>query len=1174
MQLESIHLVQFYLYERETVRLGGITGIFGPNGSGKSSFIDAVQIAMFGGNQNLVALNAQADDKTKSTRNIRGYCLGQYDAQAHQRVRDRATTYITLVWRDTVSGRPVSMGVCLSASGEQDGHDVLGRFVADGVELSLGDHLFDEGGLERPRDWKAFRAGLAKRIEQVSGHPEEAFFDNADKYMKAFLTLMSNGKDAGSISLFKRAFRFGLRMRFDKPVDAIVRDEVLEARPVNVRAFREITETFRNLRQLIESVQKKIAAGEEIDRHFTEADRLEKRAASWSVLEADVQAEKAQSEANRAIEAAQAAREKWDDAIEKRQSIEARVQTLETEQERIRAQRDSHQAHGQLSHLEMLIAREQKQLASEEGAFKGRLSELRLALINASGAESLKAHAEALTASAETVSALVTQAQDADQGMIARVVRQAIGATRDAMETLYRDRRNLETSRETLLAEKATLESNLERVKTGKAPLPSGVAELMRHLGDNGIESVPVCDLVRVSDAAWQPVIEAFLGETNLVALLVDAEQEKEAFKVYRALDARSAIYGVKLLMPSRLQLRAAPKGSVAELVVGEDDRAVAFLRGILGDIRCANSNEEAMSGGRAMTQDGMYVGRDTFERRHPVRADRLRLGVRIEAHAERISIELNQLKPQIKALDQKIDALRTLMDLLGRIPQADAFIAELDRDRATMRQRAADLAAAQSSLNAIGGEDYQVLCRQIKEIEHTLRLERQAQIDATRVEGQCEAECLSREAQAQRLEESASNAQNQARTRREETVFDVDYAQGHWDQLLETHGENWAAMIRYCDGQRNNRILEMNTAINKGQRALMEFVQAYRETPDQAALDDWHQAHPWIQEIVARLQRTELVDYEEQMRRAEKASQDTFRTDVALTLHNNLEWLDQQMRRLNGVLNRCPPFSNGERYVFKRTLRTQYEPLLRFIQSVSEHGPEEDLFGGPGEIPVQFMALLDEVTATGAAGARSPIEDYREFFEFDIDIKREGEDGVSRVVSQLSKRIGHGSGGEHRAPLYVIAGAALASAYNIDGDHGAQKEGMRLILLDEAFNKMDAGNIIATMRYLEDLGLQIFLASPGENLGTLTAFMNRYYNILRDAEHNVVMIEAHDVSEAARALMRSDLPEFHPELIERALNAQKMTAPAVQSAISPTIQNTVALHADQAPFDLIEDGA
>lgn len=244
-------------------------------------------------------------------------------------------------------------------------------------------------------------------------------------------------------------------------------------------------------------------------------------------------------------------------------------------------------------------------------------------------------------------------------------------------------------------------------------------------------------------------------------------------------------------------------------------------------------------------------------------------------------------------------------------------------------------------------------------------------------------------------------------------------------------------------------------------------------------------------------------------------------------------------MKRLNSVLSRSPAFSNGERYEFKRTVRKDYEELLRFVENVATYGSEDDLFGGPGEVPAQFLALLDETTAPGSAGARSPIEDYREFFEFDVNILREdATTGRQKIVSQFSKRIGHGSGGEHRAPLYVIAGAALASAYDVDDTHD---DGMRLILLDEAFNKMDPQNIIATMRYLESLGLQIFLASPGENLATLTAFMHRYYQILRDAEHNVVILEGYDISSEIRQVMRSDLPEFHPELVDQAMSDTKM---------------------------------
>jgi arginine deiminase len=95
---------------------------------------------------------------------------------------------------------------------------------------------------------------------------------------------------------------------------------------------------------------------------------------------------------------------------------------------------------------------------------------------------------------------------------------------------------------------------------------------------------------------------------------------------------------------------------------------------------------------------------------------------------------------------------------------------------------------------------------------------------------------------------------------------------------------------------------------------------------------------------------------------------------------------------------------------------------------------------------------------------------------------------------------------------------------------------------LDEAFNKMDMTNIIATMRYLEQIGLQVFMVSPGENLGTLTAFLHRYYDLLRDVESNVVRLEGHDVSEATRSLFREDLPEFNPELMEAELAAVRGT--------------------------------
>lgn len=180
----------------------------------------------------------------------------------------------------------------------------------------------------------------------------------------------------------------------------------------------------------------------------------------------------------------------------------------------------------------------------------------------------------------------------------------------------------------------------------------------------------------------------------------------------------------------------------------------------------------------------------------------------------------------------------------------------------------------------------------------------------------------------------------------------------------------------------------------------------------------------------------------------------------------------------------------------------------------------------------------------------RTALDDYREFFTFDIEIQREDpETKRSKTIGHLSKRLGPGSGGEHRAPLYVIAGAALASAYRLSRAHS---NGIRLILLDEAFHRMDQTNITATMRYFEDLGLQVLLASPGENLGILTAFLHRYYDIVRDPENNVVMLTGHNVNEEARQLMRSDQIEFHPELLEAEIariRTERSTAASLISA-------------------------
>ena len=318
--LEHIRVVQFFLFESQDIRLRDITGVFGPNGSGKSSLLDAVQIAMLGANSRHVALNAQADEQA-TTRSLRAYCLGQFGESVEHRAREHATTYITLVWRDARTNEPLSMGVCLQASADREGHDVLGRYILPKIELSLGDHLETVDGVERPRDWSTFRHQLIERA-RVSG--EDPLFNDSQRYIQAALLALRGSDSTPHAEAFVRAFRFALRMRFDKSVDQIVRNDVLESRPTNVKKFREVTDSFRRLAELVAQIEAKIADGRSVAAEFEKAATEARRAQTWTTI-----AKMVTVEANRvSLENAQASKLSAQETLAKRT---AELQTFESD---------------------------------------------------------------------------------------------------------------------------------------------------------------------------------------------------------------------------------------------------------------------------------------------------------------------------------------------------------------------------------------------------------------------------------------------------------------------------------------------------------------------------------------------------------------------------------------------------------------------------------------------------------------------------------------------------------------------------------------------------------------------------------------------------------------------------------------------------------------------------
>src|SRR5690606_29250817 len=139
-QLERVHLVQFFLFEAQSLQLDRTSAIIAPNGAGKSALLDALQIVLLGGDRNRIRFNAQAGGSHRA-RSIRDYCLGVYRHGDDGRKRRTATTYITLVFRDQASGVPLTAGIALGASVDEPEHRLHGMYILPGVALELENHV-------------------------------------------------------------------------------------------------------------------------------------------------------------------------------------------------------------------------------------------------------------------------------------------------------------------------------------------------------------------------------------------------------------------------------------------------------------------------------------------------------------------------------------------------------------------------------------------------------------------------------------------------------------------------------------------------------------------------------------------------------------------------------------------------------------------------------------------------------------------------------------------------------------------------------------------------------------------------------------------------------------------------------------------------------------------------
>ncbi|MDD4717558.1 MAG: SbcC/MukB-like Walker B domain-containing protein, partial [Eubacteriales bacterium] len=244
----------------------------------------------------------------------------------------------------------------------------------------------------------------------------------------------------------------------------------------------------------------------------------------------------------------------------------------------------------------------------------------------------------------------------------------------------------------------------------------------------------------------------------------------------------------------------------------------------------------------------------------------------------------------------------------------------------------------------------------------------------------------------------------------------------------------------------------------------------------------------------------SEIIKYEDQLETAKRNCELEFKESFLARIKENIEAALLEFRNLNRALKDI--YYGDDRYRFDITFNSKKESLYRMIMSDQNIG-DFNLWSSSFE--TEYRDEMDELfvklTAYDDEGDKVIEEytDYRNYLDYDIFVESR-----SGSIQKFSKIYGEKSGGETQTPYYVAIAASFVQLYR-NGDT------IRVIMFDEAFDKMDDGRIAAMMDFLNSQELQIVLAAPPSKLEVIGENVDSVLIAVRDGREAFVETFAYE---------------------------------------------------------------
>ena len=1128
-KLNRIVLVNWYLLGAEEINIRGNTAIVGPTGSGKSSLLDAIQTVLTGASKRHLNYNASANDGKASGRSIRSYILGMIDSgQANVKAlgtqpRQDATSYLALVFEDSVTGNESTLGLALSASLASPEEDVLGRFVLPNFGARKSDFIDAmEGKSYKAKPWIEVRESMKKVCLDPYIKSGSA---SATQYINRYLEELSPSPDQLiTLDSFLKNFKNALKFVPIASPTRFVQDFVLAEAPLQVGAYQKSLNEYRHLEAKTLEVSKRIDDLKLIQQDCEKKHQQEQSAINYQWIATEARFDELGSKQDDIQDQYELQKEREEEIEEELATQGSLLKQLQGQLLRFEQQYEHSDVGLKLQQLEqskkLLVLQGQQ---DQKAILQVRQLTLLLGALN-SFEDLLSKETRSLVKEFSAFTGLITEDGRIEGNL--KPLTQKLIALNDILDKeksqVFAQRSELNRNILNLKDECKQLESDVSSLKGGVSPLSQNTKRLIALLNDANIKATPLSHLAEVTDRKWQDAIEGYLGAQR-EALIVEPDDAEEAIRIFRA--HRRQLMGCRVIdtTQTRLWLNRGDNNSALRFIRCNNDHAQAYINRRLGGIKPVETERELLREDSAMTADGMLKLAGTISTIRFV--PHMMVGINTEGMRESREKQLTSLSSELMDFLKADQRLEQADSLLGRVIANNQFdVDSIGNASHTVTRLTQELESVEAEMSQLQKHDDTELQDRIEELKIRIANVELEQKKLDRERQQIAEQFGALNTQKSQLSSALAALDEERNKLTSNPRYDAEFASERYS-LLESSMVNGAAIYKEAISRAEKANEKARSFDQKVRKEVADHYGKYH----QANLDNdvqldyleskFEEFEHYVSYQIDILSETELAKYAKRAELARKEAEETFRSDYVSKLKDSLDQVAHIIRELNHSLKRRP--FNLEIYQFRYYPNGDMKDILDLVErfSAQDQANVGGLFDPHlSDDPEHARAIASIQELISDEDKQQDLADYRKFYNFEVDIL----DAEGNKKTTLSQRIQTGSGGEHQIPFYLAIAAALSTTYRLhETMEGDIIGGFSLAMFDEAFNKIDMVKTSTCMGFMKDIGLQVIAAAPDDKRAVMAANMDTIISVWR--EGGAVSIDVAYPKEKGQVLLNGE---------------------------------------------------